>query len=465
MSTGPRGLAPVPRLLSWVQPADLLAHELVASAAEGKDTAALIEQWIAAGGSIQAPHGGAQDPPAGERLQSLARELLDALDDLPPSSEADRTDPTDLAEMEACWTVGEEICHTRPAAAELSDRIHGAWLGRAAGCLLGKPVEKVPRAGIREILQAQGRWPLRTWFTAAGLPPDVADRWPWNRRSAATSLAENIDGMPEDDDLNFPLVALSVLEEYGPDFSTEQVAATWLAMLPAGRVFTAERAAYRNLLLGLTPPATARHHNPYREWIGAQIRADMHGWVHPGESLVAARSAWRDARLSHTRAGVHGAMCVAAMCAASVTGDDVAEVLAVGLSVVPPHSRYAAAIRLGRELGAGDSTEEAALDAISAKLGSLHWVHVLPNAALVAFALSRSRGDFQRAICTVVMGGWDTDSNAATVGSVCGGLAGAKALPPQWVLPLRNRLSTSLPGYDGIGFDELADRTVALAAW
>ena len=27
------------------------------------------------------------------------------------------------------------------------------------------------------------------------------------------------------------------------------------------------------------------------------------------------------------------------------------------------------------------------------------------------------------------MGGWDTDSNGATVGSVCGALAGALAIP------------------------------------
>ena len=57
------------------------------------------------------------------------------------------------------------------------------------------------------------------------------------------------------------------------------------------------------------------------------------------------------------------------------------------------------------------------------------------------------------------MGGWDTDSNGATVGSVVGALTGAAALPAAWSTPLRNRLATSLPGFDGIGFDELAART------
>ncbi|MFD0472629.1 ADP-ribosylglycohydrolase family protein [Nonomuraea thailandensis] len=139
-------------------------------------------------------------------------------------------------------------------------RVLGAWLGRAAGCVLGKPVEKIPRQGIREIAEATGNWPIRGWFTAEGLPDDVARRWPWNRRSAVNSLAENIDGVPEDDDLNYPLLALTLLERHGRGFTTEDVARLWLDELPAGRTFTAERVAYRNLLDGVEPrprPPTA----------------------------------------------------------------------------------------------------------------------------------------------------------------------------------------------------------------
>ena len=179
-------------------------------------------------------------------------------------------------------------------------------------------MEKIPREGIEEILRATGRWPLTGWFTAVGLPADVAARWPWNRRSAPTSLEENIDGMPEDDDLNYPMLALLLLEERGRDFTTEDVAQLWLDNLPAGRVFTAERAAYRNLLDARPVPETATHWNPFREWIGALIRTDVFGWVSPGDVRAAARLAWTDARLSHTRNGVYGAMWAAAL---AVGGD------------------------------------------------------------------------------------------------------------------------------------------------
>jgi ADP-ribosylglycohydrolase len=447
--------------LTWVQPPDLLAHELVASAQEGREVDDVRARWLAAGGQAEAPHGGLGQ--VGEAaLRSLARSLLCELDGREPPSALMSLEPDDLDDIRATWP--EPPGHTGVVDV-LEDRLLGAWLGRAAGCLLGKPVEKIPREGIREILTSQGRWPLDDWFTAAGLPDEVAARWRWNRRSAATSLAENIDGMPEDDDLNFALVALRVLERHGREFTTDDVAAAWLADLPGGRVFTAERAAYRNLLLGERPPRTATLHNPYREWIGAQIRADVYGWVSPGDPAGAARLAWRDARLSHVRSGVYGAMCVAAMCAQALVGDGVEEVLEAGRSVVPPDSRYAEALRVGIEVaGSGRDTEEA-LDALAERYGHLHWVHVLNNAALMAFALARSEGDFGAAVCLAVTGGWDTDSVGATVGSVCGALAGAGRLPERWTEPLHDRLASSIPGCDGVAFSDLAGRTARLVTW
>ncbi|MEV0716048.1 ADP-ribosylglycohydrolase family protein [Asanoa sp. NPDC050611] len=433
--------------ITWVQPEDLLPHELAASRDEGRDVSALERRWVAAGGSLVAPVSGASPSPASPALRALAVELLDAADALPAASWSD--DPP-------------EIRATLPTIAT-HDRLHGAWLGRAVGCLLGKPVEKIPREGIREILTATGRWPLRDWFTAKGLPSEVAARWPWNRRSAPTSLAENIHGMPEDDDLNYALLALRVLETHGRDFTSADVAQAWLDWLPAGRVFTAERVAYRNLLLGYAPPESARRHNPFREWIGAQIRTDVYGWVNPGRPDRAAELARRDATVSHVGGGVHGAMWAAALAAAAPVSSDVDEVLDAAEAVLPP-GRFATAVREARALAAGADDWESVVDELYARHGHLHWVHVRNNAAMVAAALAYGRGDLERSICAVVSGGWDTDSTGATVGAVTGALAGAAALPERWVAPLHNRLSSSIAGFDGIGFDELAKRTLEVAA-
>jgi ADP-ribosylglycohydrolase len=446
--------------LSWVQPEDLLAHEFTASRAEGRPVDDVADRWLAAGGTTDAPVSGTSAGQATPELRQLAVRLLDEIAGRPVDPALAAAEPDD-------WPA---IVASRPDAPPAlpgridPDRVLGAWQGRAAGCLLGKPVEKIPRRGIEQLLRSSGRWPLSGYFTARGVPDEVRSRWPWNRRSAPNSLAENISGMPEDDDLNYPMLSLALLERTGPAFRTGDVAQAWLDNLPGGRVFTAERVAYRNLLSGLQAPATARWRNPYREWIGAAIRGDLLGWVRPGDPAAAAELAWRDARLSHTRNGIYGEMFTAALCSAALAAADVEAVLAAGRSVVPPGSRLAAAIRLGVELGRGEQPVDVCLDRIEAAYGHLHWVHVLGNACLVAFALSRSRGDFVTGICTVVTGGWDTDSNGATVGSVCGALAGASRLPGEWIAPLRDSVRSSLPGFDHSSLTGLAKRTIQLAA-
>ncbi|MGW7054052.1 ADP-ribosylglycohydrolase family protein [Streptomyces sp. NPDC054887] len=380
-------------------------------------------------------------------------------------AKAPHTTPAERAHAANRPAAPAERTHApdHPAATPLLNRLHAAWLGRAAGCLLGKPVEKLPLPAIRRLAAATGNWPLNTWFTANGVPHHLLTRHPWNRRSAATSLAENINGMPEDDDLNHPVLGLLLLQRHTKAFTTADLATLWLDELPAGRAFTAERIAYRNLLLGLTPPHTARHHNPFREWIGALIRADIHGWTHPGNPAAAAEQAHRDATLTHTANGVYGAMFIAATIAEAAAGTtDVHRCLRTGLTVVPPKSRLSQAVRHGINAAtkASRASFDTVVDDLHAAYGHHHWVHVLPNAALIAAALTHADGDFTGSICRAVSGGWDTDSNGATAGSIAGLLAGSpEALPSRWTAPLRNRLATSVTGFDGIGFDTLAHLT------
>ncbi|GAA2521011.1 MULTISPECIES: ADP-ribosylglycohydrolase family protein [Streptomyces] len=445
--------------LTWVQPEDLIGHELRQAAQDGREPSVVAARWRAAGGP-EAPLGaGASPRPASRCLRLLAADLLDELADLPSALADD--EPTGLTGIRAlCPDWPRPPAH--PPSPPDPERLEAAWLGRAVGCLLGKPVEKLPLDGIRRLARAAGNWPLAGYFTARGVPEELLARYPWNRRSAPTSLAENIDGMPEDDDLNYPLLGLLVLRRHGRGFTTADVARVWLDELPAGRAFTAERVAYRNLLSGLEPPLTARHHNPFREWIGALIRADVHGWTNSGDPAAAAAQAHRDATLTHTANGVYAAMFTAAVIADAATGTrDVHACLRTGLTVVPPRSRLARAVehavRLAREHSDFTTVVDLLHDTYAA---THHWVHAVPNTALIAAALTHADGDFAGSVCRAVSGGWDTDSNGATAGSIAGLLAGSPAaLPDRWTAPLRNRLATSVGGFHGIGFDTLAQLT------
>ena len=440
--------------VTWVQPEDLVGHELRQAREEGKDVDDVEQRWFAAGGE-PAPGRGASQEPVPSELRSLALELLDELDAFPrPLAERE---PDGFDEILA---AAEPAARIEPR--DLPDRIAGAWLGRAAGCVLGKPVENIPRAGIRAIAEATGNWPVRGWFTAVGLPDEVSERWPWNRASRPTSLAENIDGIPEDDDLNFAMLGVALLERCGTGFDALDVAKIWLDYMPPGRIFTAERVAVRNLLEAHLPPETATRRNPFREWIGARLRVDAYGWAAPGDPVAAARMAWEDARVSHTANGVYAAMFMAAAHAGSVVASSPASCADVGLSVVPAESRLAEALRVARDLS-GRLAWEDVVDELYARYDSYHWVHAISNTALVAAALYAFDDDFSGAISAVVQGGWDTDTNGAAVGSIVGAAVGVEGIEERWSEPLGGRFASSLPGFDGITLDELVRRTLAVA--
>ncbi|MET8979845.1 ADP-ribosylglycohydrolase family protein [Streptomyces sp. NPDC004539] len=448
--------------LTWLQPEDLLTHELRQAREDGRDPTPIATRWHRAGGRTAPTRQGASPEPPPPHLRPLALTLLGELNELAlRPSELSAAEPTDWPTIRSTLPTPTRPTPTPPPTPRAFE---SAWLGRAVGCLLGKPVEKLPLHAIRALAKSTGNWPLNAYFTAKGVPDSLLEQHPWNRRSAPTSLAENIDGMPEDDDLNYPLLNLLLLRRHGRNFTTEDVARLWLDELPAGRTFTAERIAYRNLLAGIEPPETAYHHNPFREWIGALIRADVHGWTNPGNPLAAAEQAYRDATLTHTANGVYAAMFIAATiatataAAAAGTGaQNIHTCLSTGLTVIPPASRLHKAVTDAIQLARTERDFDKVVDELHATHGHYHWVHAIPNTALIAAALTHADGDFTASVCRTVSGGWDTDSNGATAGGIAALLTGPP--PPHWTAPLKNRLATSITGFDGTGFDTLAHLT------
>ena len=438
--------------ITWIEPVQLVENELRQIEEEGKDVTDLRRRWIDLTSAVSSP-------------KTLRRDAFEFLDSLgaTPGLLADTIDEPSTLEgiLSACGNPTGTL--PPPPAPLLTDRISGGWLGRAAGCLLGKPVEKIPREGIREILSANGSWPLSYYITENGIPREILTRFPWNRHAGKESLRENILCMTEDDDMNYPMLNLSVLENTGRGFSTEHIAEAWLEKLPVLSTFTAERVAYLNCLEGVLPPATALRRNPYREWIGAQIRGDIFGWVCPGDPHAAVVLAFRDARLSHIRNGMYGELFVAAMVAAACVLTEPRAVVESALRFVPPNSRFAAAVRFALSLPPSEPAWESAVDRLYEQFGRYHWVHTINNISLVVAALLYGNGDFERSVCNVVMGGWDTDSNGATVGSVVGTMLGARRLPGRWIAPLNNRIRSSLKGFDNAAIDDLARRTTRIA--
>jgi ADP-ribosylglycohydrolase len=342
-------------------------------------------------------------------------------------------------------------------------RIRNAWAGRISGCQLGKAVEALSVSRGRDALTSYlcqvNALPLRDYVPLIeGTLVELTGRG---------SCRGQFSRSEPDDDINYTVLSLMLLERHGLELSTADVARAWLQFLPAGWTWTAERAAYRTLLERAgelfaqgAPPAFDLLEcacNDYSDWIGAQIRADIYGWVCPGRPALAADLARRDASLSHRGDGVEAAAFVAALAAAVPASSTFDEAVGVASREISRESGVSKAIELARSLAGA----ERAVDQIHERYADLPPIHALNNLALVVWALLSFEDDFSAAIGEAVAAGWDTDCNGATVGGLWG-LSG-RPIPAHWRSPWQGRVAVTLAGADELGLDDLVDRTVAVA--
>ncbi len=386
------------------------------------------------------------------------RNLYDELLALPVATTFPYTEPSALADIQA-----DRPAATDPAIhwddARIAEQIYGGWLGRAAGCCLGKPVEGWKKARIEDYLAGIDALPLDNYI-------------PFSEKMISKTLKPstlgNIQCMDRDDDMDFTVLGLLALERKGAATTPRSIANTWVSQMPFGLTYTAEGVAYRNFALSIWPPYSAMFRNPFREWIGAQIRADVFGYVMPGRPQQAADLAFRDACISHDKNGIYGEMFVAAMVAAAFVTTDAEGIVTAGLNAIPSKSRLAEAIRDTQVWCAEELTGSAkdwtnVWSKINDRYGHYHGVHTINNAALVVLGIYFGCDDFEQGIVVTTLAGWDTDCNAATVGSILGVKCGAKALPEKWTGVLNDRLLSAVRGENDNKLSDLAGRTLAVA--
>ncbi len=414
---------------------------------------------------------GALDPETEGWQQEGVDTLYDALMAVPADAELAEAEPNELDAIRALRPDGPRDLHWQPSADELLDRLHGAWTGRCVGCALGKPVEGCGmgrdadgtlngRRRIREYLQARNEWPLRDYFSCR----DIGDG---DILSPTPSTREHIVCMEPDDDIHYSLVGLGVLEEHGVAFTWQHVAAYWLAHIPMTAICTAETQAILNVqnvsLRGRQPQRDAawirRYRNPYREWIGAQIRADGWAYACAGNPERAAELAWRDAHWTHERNGIYGEMMMAAMIAASFVEHDAGRLVEIGLSEIPRDCRLARWVRRCIQWIADSADWESCMEKLEAELGDMHPVHTINNALICIIAMHYGRMDTTETPAIAVMCGLDTDCNGATVGSMVGAATGRRAFGGIMANRLNDTIRPEMLGFQQVTMRELAERS------
>jgi ADP-ribosylglycohydrolase len=404
-----------------------------------------------------------QTPDSYDALLAVAAQLAD----LPLRADWPYVEPDDLDAIRA-------QCPAWPAAlphdpATVAARVETAFLARVCGCILGKPFEFDPTlAELRAVLEPAGEWPLTDYVTEAthARLRQPQGQWP-------ELVRERITHVCEDDDLNYTVLAMLLLERHGDAFTHDDVRRSWLLQLPVLGTFGPERtqllAAAMGVLTGTAgsafPPGPwAQVLNPTDEHCGALIRADAYGYACPGDPGRAAALAHRDATVTHRRTGVYSTMFVAAAIATALVTDPADRLgpFRTALDVVPPRSRFAAIVRESLEQVEQATDWLDGYDRVHGRFGQYTHCRVYQEVGtlLVTARFARDVGD---GLGLQVCQGNDTDSFGATAGSYLGALLGPEAFDrAHWTGRFDDRIHLALATFHEQSLSALAARMARL---
>lgn len=349
---------------------------------------------------------------------------------------------------------------------EYRDRIIGAVCGRAAGVILGKPVEMgFDRKKIREYLESVGEYPLNDWISAYSPVLDLR-----LREDCLPSTKGNVAYVQPDDDIHYTILALLLAERKGMGFTLNDVGENWLDNVPYHWFWCASRQAYYRMVnFEDSIPREKQiaeipyRLNPWRECIDGQIRCDAWGYFFPGNPRRASEPAYRDCSFSLTKNGCYGGMFVAGCISASLSENPTVDgILDGGLSVIPEGSRLAEAVRFVREKYAECGDWERVCGMIEERYGDIPFCGTVNNLAMVVLALVHGGLDYTKTITTAVMCGIDTDCNAGTAGSICGAAVGRGGIGDRWISPLNDTVKTAILDYGTGTLSGLAERIIKI---
>lgn len=351
----------------------------------------------------------------------------------------------------------------------IEQRIEAAFLGSVCGCILGKPLEINPNMDeIQQALEPLGEWPLKNY---------VSERAAHNFKRPPhpdwiESVQEHIRWVTPDDDLNYTILGMLVLEQYGINFTHQNILKLWMSYLPPAFTWGPEHTI-------LTKAALATSYgdeqnpddeileswvsllNPEDEYCGALIRVDAYGYACAGNPALAAEMAWRDASLTHRRTGIYAAMFIAAAIATAFVAKNPIEIFDTALKFVPRRSRFYSIVSdLIHEVSQASNW----LEGYQRVHDEYHQyghcqVYQEIGTLINTLCFAENVGD---GICKQVMQGNDTDSFGARAGSILGAFFGPGYLENRWIEPFGDEVRTKLAGFPERSLAKLSSRMGAL---
>jgi ADP-ribosylglycohydrolase len=351
---------------------------------------------------------------------------------------------------------------------KIAPRVETAFLAAVCGCVLGKPLEVRPTLDqIRAAATTVGEWPIDDYISE-----DLLKALGRRHTSWRDCVRGSITYATSDDDINYKVIGMLLIEQHGRDFTRDHLRDLWYVNLPAGWQFGPERTmnvrgAHWSMQAPHVPAAPVEQWtsvwNPKDEFCGALIRADAYGYACPGHPALAAELAWRDASYTHRRTGIYGTMFAAAAIAAAFVVDDPIEIFRIALQHVPQRSRFADVVRHSIDEVTNASDWIDGYNRVHNRYKEYGHCQIYQEIGTV-INTTRFAKTIGEGICMQVSQGNDTDSFGATCGSILGALYGPEKLEKRWLEPFKDRILTAVATFHEQRLSVVAQRMGALPA-
>ncbi|TCO44015.1 ADP-ribosylglycohydrolase [Kribbella antiqua] len=305
-----------------------------------------------------------------------------------------------------------------------AEKVYAGVLGKFIGVYLGRPVEGWPYDDIQQ------RFGLVDRYVAPelGLPIVVAD-----------------------DDISGTFTFARVVED-AVKVEAADVGRTWLNYVIEDRTIlwwggygrSTEHTAYLNLRRGIPAPGSgsiAVNGSTLAEQIGAQIFSDAFAMMHPGDPSAAVALTRAAASVSHDGVALECAGFLAAMRAAAFDTRELESLIDLGRKYVDDVRLVSLIDNVVERVDSGSDWREVR-DWVDRHYGYALYpgpCHALSNLAMSLAALRLGGDDFTRAVAVASSVGFDTDSNAGTVGCLNGIRLGLAAIPQRLRDPIADR--------------------------
>ncbi len=335
------------------------------------------------------------------------------------------------------------------------NKLKGGMFGRFAGCALGAPLEFATAEQMETFANMLGmEFPPKDYWLDA--PTAYIPRYKIGFAKEFTKGAMN--SLSVDDDITYTFIAMLVMEKYGLDFTTLQVADIWQKYLPLECTFTAENSVLVNLNNGLQLPNATLHQNPSVNLIGGLIRCDGFAYVSPNNPRQAGYLAYKDSFLTHRNSGLYSSIYFAVVMSMAFSDLSIDEIFEKALDYIPENSNFYKVVKWTVSKIPEVKNYKDAVRLVGEKFEGMSIVHSENNSALIIFGCFIGKDDYEKGMTETVAMGFDNDCTGATVGSILGIYHGFDKIPQHWYLNWNNTARSYLDGIDQFDLQDVVER-------